>query len=74
MKFVGTVFIDNDKIERYLSGQEVLQVGQWVQFAWLDFRSRWIGVSKAGVVHAQHSGTSEDFTRRVKNYKRLMGG
>ena len=72
MKFGPTVLIDNGNIDRYVTGQKRLQTGQWVQFAWLSRRSRWIGVSKAGVIHAQHSGSLANFTHLAKNYRRVM--
>jgi len=73
--FTSTIYIDDKNIDKFTSGQTELRVGQWVKFAWTTYRSRWIGVSHGGVIHAyhDHAGNGENFARRVQAYKMVSG-
>lgn len=73
--FTSTIYIDDNNIDRFTSGRTSLRIGQWVKFAWTNRRSRWIGVSSGGVIHAYHdrAGNGENFARRVQAYKMVSG-
>ena len=74
--FTSTIFIDDNNIDMFTSGQTQLKTGQWVKFSWVPRRSRWVGVSRAGVIHAYHgphAGHGSSFARRVRAYKIVNG-
>jgi len=67
--FAPVINIDNALYDKLTKGTVKLQPGQWVRFAWCDRNSRWVGLSPAGVVWAQHynMGYSKDRFQRMRN-------
>ena len=53
-KYQPTIYIDNEKYIKILAGELKLQCGQWIQLAWCDKPSRWVGLTKAKSVWAVH--------------------
>ena len=49
--------------------------GQWIKLAWLDKRSRFIGVSPSGVIHLDHNGGDwQGFSAKCKAFDLLYSG
>ena len=55
MKYQKAVPINNSHIELIRAGMMNMQRGQWIQLAWATTPSRWVGVTKAGVLWAVHT-------------------
>lgn len=52
--FLPLVHIDVPELGRLHTGDLVLRRGQWVQLAWLDKPSRWVGITPHGTMHISH--------------------
>lgn len=75
MRFQPTVHIDNAQLAALIAGDLKLQRGQWIQLAWLEGqKSRFTGVSRAGVVWASHThkGGHAHFKASCKAFRRLV--
>ncbi len=71
MKFQPTVLIDNAKCIQLQEGTLKLQCGQWIQLAWCDKPSRWIGLTKGGSIWAAHYPVKTDrFISMCQNINR----
>jgi len=73
--FQITSFVDNTNLNRFADKTKVTRnprCGQWVRLGWLDKRSRFIGVSRAGVITMDHSsgGNFKAFSDKVQAFKR----
>jgi hypothetical protein len=73
--FVPTVFVDNETLHRIQTGDVVLTPGQWIQIAWLDKKSRFVGVTpKAQTfwgVHWEQRATFKACRDHFKKYHSL---
>ena len=54
MRYQKLVYIDDVKYEKLHNGTLKLQAGQWVQFAWCLFPSRWVGMTTSKSFWAVH--------------------
>jgi hypothetical protein len=54
MKYQATILIDNQIYTQLQNGTLRLQCGQWIQLAWCDKPSRWVGLTKSGTLWAVH--------------------
>jgi len=54
MKYKPTIFIDNEEHNKLQEGTLKIQCGQWIQLAWCDKPSRWVGLTKSGTLWATH--------------------
>ena len=53
--YFKTILVDNDLIVKLHSGEVKLRPGQWIQLAWSDRKSRWIGRNPtSGTIWASH--------------------
>ncbi len=72
MKYQSTVFIDNEKHTQLYNGTLKLQCGQWIQLAWCDKPSRWVGLTKGRTLWAVHYPVKTDqFKTLCKNIDRF---
>jgi hypothetical protein len=72
MKYQSTVFIDNKKHNQLQDGTLKLQCGQWIQLAWCDKPSRWVGLTKGRTLWAVHYPVKKDqFVTLCKNIDRF---
>lgn len=55
MKFQPTIHLTNQAISDIREGKLQLQCGQWVTFDGDNFKCRFIGITKAGVLWVVHS-------------------
>ena len=53
--YTTTIKITQDMIEQIEDGSLKIKCGQWVQYAWMSKKSRFVGVTKAGSIWAVHS-------------------
>ena len=60
MKYQSTVLIDNEKHTQLYEGTLKLQCGQWIQLAWCDKPSRWVGLTKGRTLWAVHYPVKAD--------------
>ena len=75
--FAPVIEIDNDLYDKLTTGEVMLRPGQWVRFEWCDRKSRWVGLSPAGVVWAQHynMGYSKDSFQRMSDaFNKMIKG
>lgn len=73
--FQTTSFVDNASVDTFADRTLVTRnprCGQWVKLGWLDRRSRFIGVTRSGVLVLDHTsgGDFEAFSRKVQAFKR----
>ena len=54
MKYQSTIFVDNELCAKLQSGEVTLQCGQWIQLAWCDKPSRWVGLTRGKSLWAVH--------------------
>ena len=56
------------------NGALVLQPGQWVKLPWLDYPSRWVGLTRAGSIWMVHTdnGRMDGGMARFKAMIRLI--
>ena len=54
MQYQPTILIDNEKHTQLQNGTLKLQCGQWIQLAWCDKPSRWVGLTKGRTLWAVH--------------------
>ena len=54
MQYQPTILIDNEKHTQLQNGTLEIQCGQWIQLAWCDKPSRWVGLTKGGTLWAVH--------------------
>ena len=54
MKYQPTIFVDNDLYTKIQSGEVRIQCGQWIQLAWCDKPSRWVGLTSGRTMWAVH--------------------
>ena len=54
MRYQPTVLIGNAEIDAIKVGAMRLQPGQWIKLDWCSHRSRWVGLSSAGILLAVH--------------------
>jgi hypothetical protein len=70
--FVPTVFVDNEILHRVQTGDIVLTPGQWIQIAWLDEKSRFVGVTpRAQCFWGVHKHKRNAFKTCRDNFKKL---
>ena len=77
MKFKKTVFIDSALHDKICNGDVKLQVGQWIQFPNVRYRSRFVGITASGsfwCVHRRKKSmrTQKTFSiicNRYRNFK-----
>ena len=55
MKYSSTIIITQKMFSQIEAGELQIKSGQWVQYSWLNKKSRFVGVTKAGSVWAVHS-------------------
>lgn len=48
MRFKPTILINENTIEKIINGEIKLQTGQWIQLAWLNKKSRFVGITFSG--------------------------
>jgi len=73
--FQMTTFVDNTNVETFSDGSKITRnprCGQWVRLGWLDRRSRFIGMTRSGVIVMDHTsgGDFKSFSRKVQAFKR----
>ena len=73
--FQMTTFVDNANVETFSDGSKITRnprCGQWVRLGWLDRRSRFIGMTRSGVIVMDHTsgGDFKSFSRKVQAFKR----
>jgi len=56
MQYSSTITITENMLDKIESGELKIKGGQWVQYAWLNKKSRFVGVTKSGSVWVVHSG------------------
>lgn len=54
MKYQPTIFVDNDLYTKIQNGKVRIQCGQWIQLAWCDKPSRWVGLTSGRTMWAVH--------------------
>jgi hypothetical protein len=74
-QFQITSFVDNANVDTFSDHTLVTRnprCGQWVKLGWLDRRSRFIGVTRSGVLVLDHTsgGDFKAFSRKVQAFKR----
>ena len=69
--YTTTIKITQDMIEQIEAGQLTIKCGQWVQYAWMLKKSRFVGVTKAGSIWAVHSKYQKFNTQaqRIKKFQ-----
>lgn len=65
MKFQKTVFIDDALHDKILNGEIRLQVGQWIQFANVAHKSRFVGITASGSFWCIHRRKKSMRTKNV---------
>ena len=73
--FQITSFVDDGSIATFADKSKITRnprCGQWVRLGWMDKRSRFIGVSRAGVIVMDHSsgGDFKSFSKKVQAFRR----
>jgi hypothetical protein len=53
-KYRPTVIIGTDELIALGEGTLTLQCGQWIQLAYSNTKSRWVGLTRAGSLWAVH--------------------
>ena len=76
--FQVTSFIDSNNLLTAFDGTQVTRNprrGQWIKFAWMNRRSRFIGVTAAGAYCIDHNsgGNFKKFSERCKAFDRSYG-
>ncbi len=69
--YTTTIFITQDMIQQIEDGKLKIKCGQWVQYAWMAKKSRFVGVTKAGSIWAVHSRYSKFYTQ-AKSIKKFQ--
>jgi hypothetical protein len=74
-KFQVTSFVDNRSLLTFADGSlpsRNPRRGQWIKLAWLNKRSRFIGVTPAGALCIDHSsgGNFRKFSEKCKAFDR----
>ncbi len=49
-----TIPVNNELCTKLQNGEVELLCGQWIQLAWCDKPSRWVGLTKGGSIWAVH--------------------
>ena len=73
--FQITSFVDSTNLNTFADKTKVTRnprCGQWLRTAWEKKRSRFIGVSRAGVIVMDHSsgGDFKSFSKKVQAFRR----
>lgn len=70
--FVKTILVDNEILHRIQTGDIVLTPGQWIQIAWLDKKSRFVGVTpKAQTFWGVHEHDRNSFKTCRDHFKKF---
>jgi hypothetical protein len=68
--YVKTIVIDNALLHRIQTGDVKLTPGQWIRLAWLDQRSRFVGVHpRSGNFWGVHTHKQNAFQRCMENFR-----
>tara|TARA_R110001583_G_scaffold8774_3_gene41525 strand:- start:2499 stop:2774 length:276 start_codon:yes stop_codon:yes gene_type:complete len=72
--FQITSFVDDGSIATFCDGTKATRnprCGQWVRLDWMTSRSRFIGVSRSGILVMDHNRlNNQEFSDKVQAFKR----
>lgn len=61
--YTTTITITHEMMEQIEAGNLMIKCGQWVQYAWMSKKSRFVGVTKSGSIWAVHSEYQKFYTQ-----------
>lgn len=69
--YTKTIVIDFDMLSQIQEGKIKIRSGQWIQYQWLQTKSRFVGVTKTQSVWSIHNKYNK-YTEQARNIKRFQ--
>ena len=69
--YTTTITITKDMLQQIEDGKLKIKCGQWIQYAWMSKKSRFVGVTKRGSIWSIHAKYGK-FTKQAQSIKKFQ--